>query len=58
MIDLDAMSVTELKALAYDQIAAIEQCRANLDAIQRRLAQLGQAATADEAQRQREGDEG
>lgn len=40
----------ELKALAYDQMVALEQAQRNLQAINERLAQLSQASASSKEQ--------
>ena len=42
-MDITALSQTELKALAYDQLATIETAQKNLQAINQQLQKLGQA---------------
>ena len=41
-MDITALSQTELKALAYDQLATIEAAQKNLQAINQQLQKFGQ----------------
>lgn len=42
-MDITQMSITELKALAYDTISQLEQAQSNLQAINREIAARRQA---------------
>lgn len=45
--DLDKMSVTELKSLAYDCMAIVEQQRTNLQVINQKIAEKSQNGQPD-----------
>ena len=45
-MDITALSQTELKALAYDQLATIETAQKNLQAINQQLQKFGQVPEA------------
>jgi len=38
-VNLDTMSLNDLKALAYDQIVTVEQAQANLKAVNTKIAE-------------------
>ncbi len=42
-MSIDQMSLNELKALAYDQLAVREQTTRNLELLNRRIAELSEA---------------
>lgn len=46
-IDLNNKSLTELKALAYDQLAVREQAQQNLSVLNERIAELSKVAEED-----------
>lgn len=41
--NLDLMSVTELKALAFDQLVQIEQCQVNIKTLNQKIADKSKA---------------
>jgi len=43
--DITKMSITDLKALAYDQLAMIENCQKNLVALNQEIAKRNPQAT-------------
>ena len=43
-MDISSLTTTELKALAYDEVAKIQAAQQNLGLINQKLAQLAQAS--------------
>jgi hypothetical protein len=43
---VEITDIKELKAMAYDQMAVMEQCQANLQAINERIRQVSQSEPA------------